>query len=47
MSPDEILLLRILQELKNVKLKAIIVGNVACALQGVPIMTQDYEQSAI
>ncbi len=40
MSPDEIILLKILQALKSVKLEAILVGNVACCLQGVPIMTQ-------
>jgi len=43
MSPDEIILLKILQALKDVKLKAILVGNAACALQGVPIMTQDID----
>jgi|UniRef100_A0A7C5KBW0 predicted nucleotidyltransferase len=43
MSPDEILLLKILRELKNVKLETILVGNVACALQGVPVMTQDID----
>lgn len=43
MSPDEIILLKILQALKSVKLEAILVGNVACSLQGVPIMTQDID----
>jgi len=43
MSPDEIILLKILKELKKVKLEAILVGNVACALQGVPVMTYDID----
>ncbi len=43
MSPDEIILLKILDELKKVKLEVILVGGVACALQGVPIMTQDID----
>lgn len=43
MSPEEIILLKILQALKSVKLDAILVGNVACSLQGVPIMAQDID----
>lgn len=42
-SVDEIILEKILKELKNVKLEVILVGNSACALQGVPIMTQDID----
>ncbi|MEW6681129.1 MAG: nucleotidyltransferase [bacterium] len=36
-------MLKILTELKKVNLEAILVGGVACALQGVPIMTQDID----
>ncbi|MEW6103715.1 MAG: nucleotidyltransferase [bacterium] len=43
MSYDEIILLKILCELKKVNLEAIIVGNVAGVLQGVPVMTQDID----
>lgn len=43
MPRDEIILERILKGLKSVKLEAILVGNTACALQGVPIMTQDID----
>ncbi|MEW6687136.1 MAG: nucleotidyltransferase [Candidatus Edwardsbacteria bacterium] len=43
MSPDEIILLRILKELKGARLETILVGNTACALQGVPVMTQDID----
>lgn len=41
MSPDEALLERIVAALKKVKLEAILVGNVAAVLQGVPVMTHD------
>ncbi|MGB9721189.1 MAG: nucleotidyltransferase [bacterium] len=43
MSLDEVILVRILEALKEVKLEAILVGNAACALQGVPVMTQDID----
>lgn len=43
MSSDELLLLRVLRALRKVKLEAILVGNSACALQGVPVMTQDID----
>lgn len=43
MSPDEAVLRRILIELNKVHLEAILVGNAACALQGVPVMTQDID----
>ncbi len=43
MSPDEILLLKILRALREVRLEAILVGNAGCALQGVPVMTQDID----
>ena len=43
MSPDEALLERIVAALKKVKLEAILVGNVAAVLQGVPVMTQDID----
>jgi|Deesub1362B_J571_1020462.scaffolds.fasta_scaffold00139_30 predicted nucleotidyltransferase len=43
MSPDEVLLERVIATLRKVKLEAILVGNVASVLQGVPIMTQDID----
>ncbi|MEO0096082.1 MAG: nucleotidyltransferase [candidate division WOR-3 bacterium] len=43
MSPDEIILTKILKGLKEVGLEAILVGNAACALQGVPVMTLDID----
>lgn len=43
MSPDEIILAKILKGLKEVKLEAILVGNAACAIQGVPVMTLDID----
>ena len=43
MSPDEALLERVVAALKKVKLEAILVGNVAAVLQGVPVMTQDID----
>lgn len=43
MSPDEIILRKILKGLKEVNLETILVGNVACVLQGVPVMTQDID----
>ncbi|MCX7704784.1 MAG: nucleotidyltransferase [bacterium] len=43
MSPDEIILAKILKGLKEVKLEAILVGNTACAIQGVPVMTLDID----
>ncbi len=43
MSPDEIILERVLREIKRVGLEAILVGNVAAVLQGVPVMTQDID----
>ena len=43
MSPDEALLERVVAALKKVKLEAILVGNVAAVLQGVPVMTHDID----
>ncbi len=43
MSPDEALLERAVVALKKVKLEAILVGNVAAVLQGVPVMTHDID----
>lgn len=43
MSPDEIILTKIIKELKEVRLEVILVGNAACALQGVPVMTLDID----
>ena len=43
MSPGESILERILHSLKKVKIEAILVGNAASALQGVPVMTQDID----
>lgn len=43
MSPDELLLERILSYFKKVRLEAILVGNVASVLQGVPVMTHDFD----
>lgn len=43
MSPDEAVLERVISALKEVKLEAILVGNVAGVLQGVPVMTQDID----
>jgi len=43
MSPDEVLLEKVIIALRKVKLEAIIIGNVASVLQGVPIMTHDID----
>lgn len=43
MSHDEVLLEKVIETLRKVKLEAIIVGNVAAVLQGVPVMTQDID----
>lgn len=43
MSSDENILQHILKIIKKVKLETILVGNTACALQGVPVMTQDID----
>ncbi len=43
MSRDELLLEKVLEALKRVKLEAILVGNVAAVLQGVPVMTHDFD----
>ncbi len=43
MSPDEAFVVAVLQALSTVGLEAIIVGNTAAALQGVPITTQDID----
>jgi hypothetical protein len=43
MSPDETVLEIIVAALKDVKLEAILVGNVASVLQGVPVMTHDID----
>jgi len=42
MSPDEILLEKVIETSRKVKLEAILIGNVASVLQGVPVMTQDF-----
>lgn len=43
MSPDEALLEKVIETLRKVKLEAILIGNVASVLQGVPVMTQDFD----
>jgi PP-loop superfamily ATP-utilizing enzyme len=43
MSRDELLLDKVLEALKKVRLEAILVGNVAAVLQGVPVMTHDFD----
>lgn len=43
MYSDEIILQQIIKVIKKVRLEAILVGNTACALQGVPLMTQDID----
>jgi len=43
MSHDEVLLEKVIKTLRKVKLEAIVVGNVAAALHGVPVMTQDID----
>lgn len=43
MSRDELLLEKTLEALKKVRLEAILVGNVAAVLQGVPVMTHDFD----
>lgn len=43
MSPDEILLEKIIEEVKKAGLEVILIGNVAAVLQGVPVMTQDID----
>lgn len=43
MSSDENVLQHILKIIKKVKLETILVGNTACALQGVPVLTQDID----
>ncbi|NOY65719.1 MAG: hypothetical protein GXO97_10060 [Nitrospirae bacterium] len=43
MSPDEILLEKVVETLRKIKLEAILIGNVASVLQGVPVMTQDFD----
>ncbi|MBI4378142.1 MAG: hypothetical protein HY578_03480 [Nitrospinae bacterium] len=43
MSHDDIVLEKIVSTLKKVRLEAIIIGNVASVLQGVPVMTQDID----
>jgi len=43
MSHDEALLEKVIEALRRVRLEAIVVGNVAAVLQGVPVMTQDID----
>lgn len=43
MSPDEILLEKIIEETKKAGLEVILIGNAAAVLQGVPVMTQDID----
>jgi len=43
MSSDEAFVIRVLAALKSAKLEAIVVGNVAAILQGVPVTTQDLD----
>ena len=43
MSPDEVFILAILHALDASGLEAIIVGNAAAAIQGVPVTTQDVD----
>ena len=45
MSPDESLLEKVLETLKEVKLEGILIENAGGALQGVPVMTQDIDFS--
>jgi hypothetical protein len=43
MSSDEAFVVRVLAALKSAKLEAVVVGNVAAILQGVPVTTQDLD----
>src|SRR5262245_52910761 len=43
MSSDEAFVVSVLAALKSAKLEAIVVGNVAAILQGVPVTTQDLD----
>jgi predicted nucleotidyltransferase len=43
MSSDEAFVVRVLAALKSARLEAIVVGNVAAILQGVPVTTQDLD----
>lgn len=43
MSPDEAFIVVLLRALQAVKLEAIIIGNAAAAIQGVPVTTQDVD----
>lgn len=43
MSPDELLLSKILKAFRKVRLEAILIGNAGAALQGAPVMTQDID----
>jgi len=43
MSSDEAFVLAVLAALKQVRLEAIVVGNVAAILQGAPVTTQDID----
>lgn len=43
MSSDELFVVRVLAALKTARLEALVVGNVAAILQGVPVTTQDLD----
>lgn len=43
MSPDDVILGKVLRAFEQERLEAILVGNAAAALQGAPVMTQDLD----